>query len=305
MENCCDPGRIEGGEINNSIVNNPTINTPNINGTVTLDDAAINSIINQLCTPFKVCVKSHIDGETFTNVTLNNSTLIDTSITRPSINGQIVFDATAGDSVLNVIKAPITEIIDNKISDIAITDIGGIAAINGTGSNTTLVDPTLSGEVKLNGEIIATQSAKESLCEVLSPCITEAATAAANALAPSLIATLPPSSIVNSFAVDVIQKALVLSTTLQSGGTTTEQDWQVSLSDLGVGAITINVDGTTITGDGTTNAPLKLNVVEQDHPVPTLGVELPTSIIGGRTSLLGAPDKVLKLGNWLIPVYAA
>lgn len=305
MENCCDPGKIDGGEINNSIINNPAINTPNINGTVSLDDAAINSIVSQLCTPFKVCIKGHIDGGTFANVTLNNSTLVDTSITRPSINGQIVFDTTAVDSVLNAVKTPITEIIDNKISALSITALGGIADTNGTGSNTTLVNPTLSGEVKLSGEIIATQTAKESLCDVLSPCITEAATVAASALVTNLIADLPPSSVVNAFGVDVVQKALILNTTLQSGGASTPQDWKVSLSDLGAGALTINVDGTTITGNGTTAEPLKLNITEQANPAPTLGVELPTSIIGGRTLILGTPDKMLKLGNWLIPVYAA
>lgn len=304
MDNCCDPSRIEGGVINDSTINNPVINTPTINGTITLDMAAINSLIDQMCPMLEACVAGHINGKEFSNVTLNASTVEYSTIVGPAITGTVGLDATAATSIYNAIEPKIEELVDGKIDDITIESIGGIAATNGQGTNTTLTNPTLAGVVTITGEVVGTQAARDSLCAILNPCIAAAAEDAVDAALPGLKAELPPTSVVKSFSVDLPQEALVLRTDLNSGGTVTEQVWQVGLDEL-TQLFRVVVDGDTIVGDGTVDNPLKLNITEEAVPAPTLNVEIPTSIIGGRDMLLGRPDRVLKLGGWLIPVYLA
>lgn len=75
------------------------------------------------------------------------------------------------------------------------------------------------------------------------------------------------------------------------------------MKDLG----RVYTDGKTITGNGTEDKPLSVlfdtDVDSRLLPQPTTADELPTTIIGDRTQLLGKPDYFIRVGEHILPAW--
>lgn len=75
------------------------------------------------------------------------------------------------------------------------------------------------------------------------------------------------------------------------------------MNDLG----RVYTDGKTITGNGTEDKPLSVlfdtDVDSRLLPQPTTADELPTTIIGDRTQLLGKPDYFIRVGEHILPAW--
>lgn len=279
-----------------SILNMPTIVNAAMAGVVTLDETAKITLAAALCESMQGCIESVIAATLPTDigaVAAENGQATNLSIT----------GGTSNDVTIN-----------------------GSTVQNSTGVGNTFGGTTLAGPTLITGQVSMDTEALSHMCSQLMTCINEAIDAATdiNLIAgvfqdcngaprapgvriPSCedmssaislaMAQLPALDVISSVTYNPDTHTLTVTTTLDDG---TTQEWQIDLSSLGGQVL---ADGITIAGTGVVGDPLRALLIETTPKPVTTGPEIPTDIHGGRTALLGQPDKWLEFGGYVIPVY--
>ena len=137
MNNCCDNTYVDGGTINNPQIINPDIiggilNNVTMTGGVTLDDATITSLVNQLCPALDSCVLQIVDGAELSNMKLEDTSLTGTLTMDDEVAKAIVnrICAYLDDCVINIVQTNVLEGVELKTPTI----------INGVVKGTTTLD---------------------------------------------------------------------------------------------------------------------------------------------------------------------
>ncbi|UIU63860.1 hypothetical protein H6S30_26780 (plasmid) [Escherichia coli] len=240
-----------------------------VGGAKTLLHAALSDLIKkQVDTLISSALTSwEITGNNLVNISAENLSASNTRLSgTTSISGQVPLDTAAHDHLVKQLTNSIREIVDAAI----VADKDVLAG----------VFQDCDGAPRAPGVRIPS-------CQDVTDAINQA------------IASLPALDVISGFTYDEDTHTLKLTTKLNNDGG--PQSWEVNLDSIGGQVVT---DGTTITGTGVTGQPLKLVIAETTKvKAVTKGAELPTAIHGGRTALLGQPDKWIDIGGYLIPAF--
>ncbi|EGP1996930.1 hypothetical protein IYO05_004028 [Escherichia coli] len=240
-----------------------------VDGAKTLLHAALSDLIKkQADTLISSALTSwEITGNNLVNISAENLSASNTRLSgTTSISGQVPLDTAAHDHLVKQLTNSIREIADAAI----VADKDVLAG----------VFQDCDGAPRAPGVRIPS-------CQDVTDAINQA------------IASLPALDVISGFTYDEDTHTLKLTTKLNNDGG--PQSWEVNLDSIGGQVVT---DGTTITGTGVTGQPLKLVIAETTKvKAVTKGAELPTAIHGGRTALLGQPDKWIDIGGYLIPAF--
>ena len=121
MSNCAVE-IIDGGTITNSkiiageIVNSILINAT-LHGGVNLDRATAISIVNQICGEMQQCVRGHVSGGAYSDVTLVASTINNSRVSNGELVHGVTADLSATEDLTNILRANINTIARDAIAD--------------------------------------------------------------------------------------------------------------------------------------------------------------------------------------------
>lgn len=303
---------VQDGTATNPTLNNAVANGLTINSNIELDDDVKVLLANKIAAALQPELQSWVQG------------LITASINYPvtSVNTK------TGAVVLNAADVGAIPATDGTATNLAVNNgtLNGVTLNSGTVNNTVINDPRLYGTTTLYGDVMLSSTATQSLCTALTPCMESVAntTFDPSALAavfqdcdgvprapstriPSCsdmasaidnaIKSLPAIDVISGVEYDEATHVLRIETKLADG---TSQFWSVALDSIGGQVVT---DGTTVGGNGTTGDPLHVVIDTALAPNTVTGQELPTTLYGSRTAMLGEPAAWISLGGYVIPVY--
>lgn len=302
----------QDGTATNPILNNATANGLTINSNIELDDDVKLLLANKIAAALQPELQSWVQG------------LIDASIAYPvtSVNGK------TGDVVLSSTDVGAIPTTGGTATNLTVNNgtLNGVTLGSGTINNTVINDPRLYGTTTVYGDIMLSSTATQSLCTALTPCMENVADIAfdpaslaavfqdcegvprapgtrvpscadmASAI-DNAIKSLPAIDVIKGLEYDEATHTLRIETQLADG---TPQFWSVALDSFGGQVVT---DNTTIGGMGVTGDPLRVILNPAVAPNTTAGVELPTTLYGSRSALLGEPAAWISLGGYVLPVY--
>ncbi|EKY5009630.1 hypothetical protein QFW19_004228 [Escherichia coli] len=267
---------IKKNGLDNISLRNVDIRNIRLSGTIELVEAAKTLLHAALSSAIETQVSTliataladwSIAGNTFTNISGTNLSASNTTLSgTTTITGQIPLDTAAHDHLVMQLRDSVRTIAENMLA----SSKGDIAAVFQDCDGA-----PLAPGVRLPS------------CQDMTNAINSA------------LEQLPALDVISGFEYDEASHTLTMSTQLNNDGG--PQTWTVSLDSLGGQTVT---DGVTIRGTGVTGDPLKLIVTETTTiKAVTEGQELPTAIHGGRSALLGQPDKWVGIGGYLIPAF--
>lgn len=241
------------------------------------------------------CDESFQDGGVINNTQIINPEIIGGILKGVTLQGGVTLD----DVTAMVLANRLCPLLSNCI----------LEAVEGAAlANLTLVNPSIKGQVTLDLDAVASiaNALSEKITQIVDDFLTGGTFCCLH---------LEGAEINNSHGVNNVWTNTTLNgDTVINGNLNLDNEAIGNLCqslgpciDARVGGTSVITDGTTILGDGTQDNPIRANQTEETDPAflppTTTGTELPTTIIGNRTQLLGRPDAFIRQGDYVLPVW--
>lgn len=159
--NCCPTEFINGGIFIDPTIQNPTVNGGVLSGVtlksgVTLaDDATKQQIVDQLCEKFETCIKHWVNNNSFTAVTLDQSTFTHAIIENSTLQGTVELSASVRASIAEQLCENLRSCVEGYVT-------------GGTFDSVTLTSAIVNG-LSLGGELTIAPSTLAQLVQALCP----------------------------------------------------------------------------------------------------------------------------------------
>lgn len=286
---------IEGTTLTKQKLASAAINGLDLTGAVTLDETAAVNIADAIASHLDEHIRSVVLGGVLDSIKLANA-----SIAGLALTGGVTLDATAAKSLVEALCPEMDKCITDALKANVLTGL-------------TIDAPKISGAVELD------EDAGTAIAEAIQGKVKELVDAA---LTDGTLCCLH----LKGATVDNSEGSNNTWTDTTLAGTTTvtgelilgesaiadlcrsltpciDARFKELMNDLG----RVYTDGKTITGNGTEDKPLSVlfdtDVDSRLLPQPTTADELPTTIIGDRTQLLGKPDYFIRVGEHILPAW--
>lgn len=286
---------IEGTTLNKQKLASAAINGLDLTGTVTLDETAAVNIADAIASHLDEHIRSVVLGGVLDSIKLANA-----SIAGLALTGGVTLDATAAKSLVEALCPEMDKCITDALKANVLTGL-------------TIDAPKISGAVELDedaGTAIA-EAIQGKVKELVDAALTDGTLCCLHLKGATIDnsegsnntwtdTTLAGTTTVTG---ELILGESAIADLCRSLTPCIDARFKELMNDLG----RVYTDGKTITGNGTEDKPLSVlfdtDVDSRLLPRPTTADELPTTIIGDRTQLLGKPDYFIRVGEHILPAW--
>lgn len=286
---------IEGTTLTKQKLASAAINGLDLTGTVTLDETAAVNIADAIASHLDEHIRSVVLGGVLDSIKLANA-----SIAGLALTGGVTLDATAAKSLVEALCPEMDKCITDALKANVLTGL-------------TIDAPKISGAVELDedaGTAIA-EAIQGKVKELVDAALTDGTLCCLHLKGATIDnsegsnntwtdTTLAGTTTVTG---ELILGESAIADLCRSLTPCIDARFKELMNDLG----RVYTDGKTITGNGTEDKPLSVlfdtDVDSRLLPQPTTADELPTTIIGDRTQLLGKPDYFIRVGEHILPAW--
>lgn len=286
---------IEGTTLTKQKLASAAINGLDLTGAVTLDETAAVSIADAIASHLDEHIRSVVLGGVLDSIKLANA-----SIAGLALTGGVTLDATAAKSLVEALCPEMDKCITDALKANVLTGL-------------TIDAPKISGAVELDedaGTAIA-EAIQGKVKELVDAALTDGTLCCLHLKGATIDnsegsnntwtdTTLAGTTTVTG---ELILGESAIADLCRSLTPCIDARFKELMNDLG----RVYTDGKTITGNGTEDKPLSVlfdtDVDSRLLPQPTTADELPTTIIGDRTQLLGKPDYFIRVGEHILPAW--
>lgn len=286
---------IEGTTLNKQKLASAAINGLDLTGAVTLDETAAVNIADAIASHLDEHIRSVVLGGVLDSIKLANA-----SIAGLALTGGVTLDATAAKSLVEALCPEMDKCITDALKANVLTGL-------------TIDAPKISGAVELDedaGTAIA-EAIQGKVKELVDAALTDGTLCCLHLKGATIDnsegsnntwtdTTLAGTTTVTG---ELILGESAIADLCRSLTPCIDARFKELMNDLG----RVYTDGKTITGNGTEDKPLSVlfdtDVDSRLLPRPTTADELPTTIIGDRTQLLGKPDYFIRVGEHILPAW--
>lgn len=286
---------IEGTTLTKQKLASATINGLDLTGAVTLDETAAVNIADAIASHLDEHIRSVVLGGVLDSIKLANA-----SIAGLALTGGVTLDATAAKSLVEALCPEMDKCITDALKANVLTGL-------------TIDAPKISGAVELDedaGTAIA-EAIQGKVKELVDAALTDGTLCCLHLKGATIDnsegsnntwtdTTLAGTTTVTG---ELILGESAIADLCRSLTPCIDARFKELMNDLG----RVYTDGKTITGNGTEDKPLSVlfdtDVDSRLLPQPTTADELPTTIIGDRTQLLGKPDYFIRVGEHILPAW--
>lgn len=266
-----------------------------LTGAVTLDETAAVNIADAIASHLDEHIRSVVLGGVLDSIKLANA-----SIAGLALTGGVTLDATAAKSLVEALCPEMDKCITDALKANVLTGL-------------TIDAPKISGAVELDedaGTAIA-EAIQGKVKELVDAALTDGTLCCLHLKGATIDnsegsnntwtdTTLAGTTTVTG---ELILGESAIADLCRSLTPCIDARFKELMNDLG----RVYTDGKTITGNGTEDKPLSVlfdtDVDSRLLPRPTTADELPTTIIGDRTQLLGKPDYFIRVGEHILPAW--
>lgn len=266
-----------------------------LTGAVTLDETAAVNIADAIASHLDEHIRSVVLGGVLDSIKLANA-----SIAGLALTGGVTLDATAAKSLVEALCPEMDKCITDALKANVLTGL-------------TIDAPKISGAVELDedaGTAIA-EAIQGKVKELVDAALTDGTLCCLHLKGATIDnsegsnntwtdTTLAGTTTVTG---ELILGESAIADLCRSLTPCIDARFKELMNDLG----RVYTDGKTITGNGTEDKPLSVlfdtDVDSRLLPQPTTADELPTTIIGDRTQLLGKPDYFIRVGEHILPAW--
>lgn len=286
---------IEGTTLTKQKLASAAINGLDLTGAVTLDETAAVNIADAIASHLDKHIRSVVLGGVLDSIKLANA-----SIAGLALTGGVTLDATAAKSLVEALCPEMDKCITDALKANVLTGL-------------TIDAPKISGAVELDedaGTAIA-EAIQGKVKELVDAALTDGTLCCLHLKGATIDnsegsnntwtdTTLAGTTTVTG---ELILGESAIADLCRSLTPCIDARFKELMNDLG----RVYTDGKTITGNGTEDKPLSVlfdtDVDSRLLPQPTTADELPTTIIGDRTQLLGKPDYFIRVGEHILPAW--
>ena len=286
---------IEGTTLTKQKLASAAINGLDLTGAVTLDKTAAVNIADAIASHLDEHIRSVVLGGVLDSIKLANA-----SIAGLALTGGVTLDATAAKSLVEALCPEMDKCITDALKANVLTGL-------------TIDAPKISGAVELDedaGTAIA-EAIQGKVKELVDAALTDGTLCCLHLKGATIDnsegsnntwtdTTLAGTTTVTG---ELILGESAIADLCRSLTPCIDARFKELMNDLG----RVYTDGKTITGNGTEDKPLSVlfdtDVDSRLLPQPTTADELPTTIIGDRTQLLGKPDYFIRVGEHILPAW--
>lgn len=286
---------IEGTTLTKQKLASAAINGLDLTGAVTLDETAAVNIADAIASHLDEHIRSVVLGGVLDSIKLANA-----SIAGLALTGGVTLDATAAKSLVEALCPEMDKCITDALKANVLTGL-------------TIDAPKISGAVELDedaGTAIA-EAIQGKVKELVDAALTDGTLCCLHLKGATIDnsegsnntwtdTTLAGTTTVTG---ELILGESAIADLCRSLTPCIDARFKELMNDLG----RVYTDGKTITGNGTEDKPLSVlfdtDVDSRLLPRPTTADELPTTIIGDRTQLLGKPDYFIRVGEHILPAW--
>lgn len=286
---------IEGTTLTKQKLASAAINGLDLTGAVTLDETAAVNIADAIASHLDEHIRSVVLGGVLDSIKLANA-----SIAGLALTGGVTLDATAAKSLVEALCPEMDKCITDALKANVLTGL-------------TIDAPKISGAVELDedaGTAIA-EAIQGKVKELVDAALTDGTLCCLHLKGATIDnsegsnntwtdTTLAGTTTVTG---ELILGESAIADLCRSLTPCIDARFKELMNDLG----RVYTDGKTITGNGTEDKPLSVlfdtDVDSRLLPHPTTADELPTTIIGDRTQLLGKPDYFIRVGEHILPAW--
>lgn len=285
----------EGTTLTKQKLASAAINDLDLTGAVTLDETAAVNIADAIASHLDEHIRSVVLGGVLDSIKLANA-----SIAGLALTGGVTLDATAAKSLVEALCPEMDKCITDALKANVLTGL-------------TIDAPKISGAVELDedaGTAIA-EAIQGKVKELVDAALTDGTLCCLHLKGATIDnsegsnntwtdTTLAGTTTVTG---ELILGESAIADLCRSLTPCIDARFKELMNDLG----RVYTDGKTITGNGTEDKPLSVlfdtDVDSRLLPQPTTADELPTTIIGDRTQLLGKPDYFIRVGEHILPAW--
>lgn len=285
----------EGTTLTKQKLASAAINGLDLTGAVTLDETAAVNIADAIASHLDEHIRSVVLGGVLDSIKLANA-----SIAGLALTGGVTLDATAAKSLVEALCPEMDKCITDALKANVLTGL-------------TIDAPKISGAVELDedaGTAIA-EAIQGKVKELVDAALTDGTLCCLHLKGATIDnsegsnntwtdTTLAGTTTVTG---ELILGESAIADLCRSLTPCIDARFKELMNDLG----RVYTDGKTITGNGTEDKPLSVlfdtDVDSRLLPQPTTADELPTTIIGDRTQLLGKPDYFIRVGEHILPAW--
>lgn len=285
----------EGTTLTKQKLASAAINGLDLTGAVTLDETAAVNIADAIASHLDEHIRSVVLGGVLDSIKLANA-----SIAGLALTGGVTLDATAAKSLVEALCPEMDKCITDALKANVLTGL-------------TIDAPKISGAVELDedaGTAIA-EAIQGKVKELVDAALTDGTLCCLHLKGATIDnsegsnntwtdTTLAGTTTVTG---ELILGESAIADLCRSLTPCIDARFKELMNDLG----RVYTDGKTITGNGTEDKPLSVlfdtDVDSRLLPRPTTADELPTTIIGDRTQLLGKPDYFIRVGEHILPAW--
>lgn len=285
----------EGTTLTKQKLASAAINGLDLTGAVTLDETAVVNIADAIASHLDEHIRSVVLGGVLDSIKLANA-----SIAGLALTGGVTLDATAAKSLVEALCPEMDKCITDALKANVLTGL-------------TIDAPKISGAVELDedaGTAIA-EAIQGKVKELVDAALTDGTLCCLHLKGATIDnsegsnntwtdTTLAGTTTVTG---ELILGESAIADLCRSLTPCIDARFKELMNDLG----RVYTDGKTITGNGTEDKPLSVlfdtDVDSRLLPQPTTADELPTTIIGDRTQLLGKPDYFIRVGEHILPAW--
>ena len=286
---------IEGTTLTKQKLASAAINGLDLTGAVTLDETAAVNIADAIASHLDEHIRSVVLGGVLDSIKMANA-----SIAGLALTGGVTLDATAAKSLVEALCPEMDKCITDALKANVLTGL-------------TIDAPKISGAVELDedaGTAIA-EAIQGKVKELVDAALTDGTLCCLHLKGATIDnsegsnntwtdTTLAGTTTVTG---ELILGESAIADLCRSLTPCIDARFKELMNDLG----RVYTDGKTITGNGTEDKPLSVlfdtDVDSRLLPQPTTADELPTTIIGDRTQLLGKPDYFIRVGEHILPAW--
>lgn len=286
---------IEGTTLTKQKLASAAINGLDLTGAVKLDETAAVNIADAIASHLDEHIRSVVLGGVLDSIKLANA-----SIAGLALTGGVTLDATAAKSLVEALCPEMDKCITDALKANVLTGL-------------TIDAPKISGAVELDedaGTAIA-EAIQGKVKELVDAALTDGTLCCLHLKGATIDnsegsnntwtdTTLAGTTTVTG---ELILGESAIADLCRSLTPCIDARFKELMNDLG----RVYTDGKTITGNGTEDKPLSVlfdtDVDSRLLPQPTTADELPTTIIGDRTQLLGKPDYFIRVGEHILPAW--
>lgn len=286
---------IEGTTLTKQKLASAAINGLDLTGAVTLDETSAVNIADAIASHLDEHIRSVVLGGVLDSIKLANA-----SIAGLALTGGVTLDATAAKSLVEALCPEMDKCITDALKANVLTGL-------------TIDAPKISGAVELDedaGTAIA-EAIQGKVKELVDAALTDGTLCCLHLKGATIDnsegsnntwtdTTLAGTTTVTG---ELILGESAIADLCRSLTPCIDARFKELMNDLG----RVYTDGKTITGNGTEDKPLSVlfdtDVDSRLLPQPTTADELPTTIIGDRTQLLGKPDYFIRVGEHILPAW--